>query len=97
VAKGPGSVWYTGNSPGHAISIFLSDGEGGVFYKSIPLPGAPTDITVSPDHQWLAVIYTANAQGYVAVFAIDAYGDLTHVATSSSVNVSALSGVAFSQ
>jgi hypothetical protein len=25
VAKGPGSAWYTGNSPGHAISIFFSD------------------------------------------------------------------------
>src|SRR6516162_8894835 len=25
VAKGPGNAWYTGNSPGHAISIFFSD------------------------------------------------------------------------
>ena len=41
VAKGPGSAWYTGNSPGHAISIFFSDGRGGVFYKSVPLAGAP--------------------------------------------------------
>jgi hypothetical protein len=46
VAKGPGNLWYTANSPGHAISIFLTDGQGGVFYKSIPLPGGPTDITV---------------------------------------------------
>ena len=28
-------------------SIFLTDGQGGVFYKSVPLPGAPSDITVS--------------------------------------------------
>jgi len=39
VAKGPGNIWYTANSPGEAISIFLTDGQGGVFYKSIPLPG----------------------------------------------------------
>jgi hypothetical protein len=97
VAKGPGSAWYTGNSPGHAISIFFSDGEGGVFYKSIPLPGAPSDITVSRDGKWLAVIYAAGGQGYIAVFAIDAYGDLTSAATSSSVNVAAFNGVAFSQ
>ena len=42
VAKGPGNVWYTGNAPGQAISVFFSDAKGGVFYKSIPLPGAPT-------------------------------------------------------
>ena len=40
VAKGPGSIWYTGNSPGHAISIFFSDGQGGAFYKSVPLARA---------------------------------------------------------
>jgi hypothetical protein len=97
VAKGPGSAWYTGNSPGHAISIFFSDGQGGIFYKSIPLPGAPTDITVSPDRKWLAVIYAANGDGYVSVFAIDAYGDLTPVATSNSIGVTAFSGVAISQ
>ncbi len=97
VAKGPGSVWYTGNSPGHAISIFLTGGQGGVFYKSISLPGAPTDITVSPDEQWLAVIYSAGGSAYVAVFAIDAYGDLTHVATSSPIGVAGFSGVAISE
>ncbi|MDR3677705.1 MAG: hypothetical protein P4N24_19650, partial [Acidobacteriota bacterium] len=99
VAKGPGSAWYTGNSPGHAISIFFSDGQGGTFYKSIPLPGAPTDITVSADQNWLAVIYTgtADSEGHVAVFSIDAYGDLTSVATSDSVGVAAFNGVAFSQ
>ena len=99
VAKGPGSVWYTGNSPGHAISIFFSDSQGGVFYKSIPLPGAPTDITVSADQKWLAVIYTgtADSEGHIAVFSIDAYGDLTHVATSDPVGVAAFNGVAFSQ
>jgi hypothetical protein len=97
VAKGPGNVWYTANSPGHAISIFLTDGEGGVFYKSIPLPGAPTDITVSRDSKWLAVIYGAGGSGYVAVFAIDAYGDLTPAATSSPVGVAGFSGVAISE
>jgi hypothetical protein len=97
VAKGPGSIWYTGNSPGQAISIFFSDGQGGVFYKSVPLPGAPSDITVSPDHKWLAVIYAAGSGAYVAVFAIDGHGDLTLVATSSSIGVASFSGVAISQ
>ncbi len=99
VAKWPGSAWYTGNSPGQAISIFFSDGQGGVFYKSIPLAGVPTDITVSRDGKWLAVIYTASGDGYLAVFAIDAYGDLTPtpVATSSSIGVAAFNGVAISQ
>jgi hypothetical protein len=97
VAKGPGSVWYTGNSPGHAVSVFFSDGQGGAFYKSVPLPGAPTDITVSSDGKWLAVIYSASSEGYVSVFAIDAYGDLTPVATSNSMGVAAFNGVAISQ
>ncbi len=97
VAKGPGSAWYTGNSPGQAISIFLSDGQGGIFYKSVPLGGAPADITVSRDHKWLAVIYTANGDGFVSVFAIDNYGDLTDVATSNSIGVASFNGVAFSQ
>jgi len=97
VAKGPGNIWYTGNSPGHAISIFFSDGQGGVFYKSVPLPGAPTDITVAPDHKWLAVIYSAGGEAYVAVFAIDDHGDLKPVATSSPIGVSSFNGVAISQ
>jgi len=97
VAKGPGSVWYTGNSPGDAISIFFSDGQGGIFYKSVPLPGSPTDVTVSADNKWLAVIYTAGGEAYVSVFSIDAYGDLTPVATSNSIGVAGFSGVAFSQ
>jgi hypothetical protein len=102
VAKGPGNIWYTGNSPASAISIFFSDSHGGAFYKSVPLPALPgtvTDITVSRDGKWLAVIYTgtADSEGHVAVFAIDAYGDLTPVATSNSVGVAAFSGVAFSQ
>jgi hypothetical protein len=97
VAKGPGNVWYTGNSPGHAISIFFSDGKGGVFYKSVPLPGVPTDITVSRDRKWLAVIYSANGNGYVAVFSIDAYGDLTPEATSSPIGVPTFNGVAISE
>jgi hypothetical protein len=97
LAKGPGNIWYAGNSPGAAISIFFSDSQGGVFYKQIPLPGSPTDITVSQDRKWLAVIYTTGGTAYVAVFSIDAYGDLTHVATSPSVGVAAFSGVAFSE
>ena len=82
-----------------AISIFFSDGQGGAFYKSVPLPGSPTDITVSRDGKWLAVIYTgtADSEGHVAVFAIDAYGDLTPEATSSAIGVGAFNGVAFSQ
>ena len=97
VAKGPGSVWYTGNSPGKAISIFFSDDRGGVFYKSIPLPGAPADITVSDDKKWLAVIYTADGSGYVAVFKVDHHGDLTVVATSEPIGIAAFNGVAISQ
>ncbi len=97
VAKGPGSIWYTANSPGSAISIFLTDGQGGVFYKSIPLPGAPTDISVSPDKRWLAVIYSSGGSAYVAVFGIDSYGDLAPVATSAAIGVAGFSGVAISE
>lgn len=97
VAKGGGNIWYTGNSPGQAISIFFSDSQGGVFYKSVPLPGSPTDITVSPDGKWLAVIYSAGTNAYVAVFSIDSYGDLTQVATSSAIGVASFSGVAISE
>jgi hypothetical protein len=97
VAKGGGNIWYTGNSPGQAISIFFSDSQGGVFYKSVPLPGSPTDITVSPDGNWLAVIYTVGSDAYVGVFSIDAYGGLTQVATSSATGVASFSGVAFSE
>jgi hypothetical protein len=96
VAKGRGNIWYTANSPGEAISIFFSDGEGGVFYKSIPLHGVPTDITVSHDGKWLAAIYSASGDAHVAVFSIDSYGDLALAATSSSVGVAAFSGVAIS-
>jgi hypothetical protein len=97
VAKGPRSVWYTGNSPGEAISIFFTDGQGGVFYKSIALPGSPSDITVSPDHKWLAVIYAVSTEAYVAVFSIDAYGDLSPVATSNAIGVAGFNGVAISE
>ncbi len=97
VAKGAGNIWYTGNSPGQAISIFFSDSQGGVFYKSVPLPGSPSDITVSPDGKWLAVIYSAAGEAYVAVFSIDSYGDLTPVAVSSAIGVASFSGVAFSE
>lgn len=97
VAKGPGNTWYTGNSPGQAISIFFSDGEGGAFYKSVSLPGSPTDLTVSHDKKWLAVIYTVGSNAYVAVFSIDRYGDLKQVATSSPIGGAAFNGVAFSE
>jgi hypothetical protein len=97
IAKGPLSIWYTANSPGQAISVFFTDGQGGAFYKSVPLPGAPTDITVSPDNKWLAVIYTAGSQAHVALFSIDALGDLTPVATSVPVSVASFSGVAISE
>jgi hypothetical protein len=97
LAKGPGNLWYAGNSPGHAISIFFSDSKGGAFYKSVPLPGVATDITVSPDKKWLAVLYSANSEGFVAVYAIDRYGDLTFAAASPSVGVAGFSGVAISQ
>ena len=97
VAKGAGNIWYTGNSPKQAISIFFSDGHGGVFYRSVPLPGSPTDITVSPDGKWLAVIYSAGGNAYVAVFSIDSYGDLTMVATSTAPGVASFNGVAFSE
>jgi hypothetical protein len=97
LAKGAGNIWYSANSPGKAISIFFSDGQGGAFYKSVPLPGSPSDITVSADGAWLAVIYTASDGAHVAVFSIDAYGDLTLAATSPAVGVAAFDGLAFSQ
>ncbi len=97
LAKGAGNIWYSANSPGKAVSIFFSDGQGGAFYKSVPLAGPPTDITVSTDGAWLAVIYTAGDGAHVAVFSIDRYGDLTLAATSPAVGVAAFDGVAFSQ
>jgi hypothetical protein len=97
VAKGAGNIWYTGNSPGQAISIFFSDSQGGVFYKSVPLPGSPTDITVSRDGKWLAVIYSVGGGAHVAVFSVDRYGALTQAATSGAEGVAAFSGVAFSE
>ena len=99
LAKGAGNIWYSGNSPGAAVSIFFSDGEGGVFYKSVPVAGTPTDITVSPDGQWLAVIYVAadGSGGRIGVFSIDAYGDLTLAATSSPLGIPGFNGVAISQ
>ncbi|CAM3683103.1 hypothetical protein [Roseateles saccharophilus] len=97
LVKGPGNLWYSGNTPAHAISIFFSDGMGGAFYKSVPLPGAPTDLTISADGKWLAAIYTAADGGHIAVFSIDAYGDLRPAATTGAIGVPSFNGVAFSQ
>lgn len=97
VAKGSNSIWYTANSPGQAVSIFFSDDKGGAFYKSVPVPGTPTDITVSPDQNWLAVIYTAAGAAHVAVFSIDNYGGLSLAATSPAIGAAQFSGVAVSQ
>ncbi len=99
LAKGAGNIWYSANSPGSSISIFFSDGQGGQFYKSLPVPGTPTDITVSRDQSWLAVIYTAadGSGGRIALYSIDDYGDLTLMATSSPMGVAAFNGVAISQ
>jgi hypothetical protein len=52
---------------------------------------------VSPDLKWLAVIYSAGSDAFVSVFAIDPYGDLTPVATSSSIRVPGFNGVAISE
>ena len=97
LAKGPLSVWYAGNSPGQAVSIFFTDGQGGSFYKSVPVPGVATDITVSRDQKWLAVIYTATDGAHIAAFAIDEHGDLKQMATSPSIGAATFSGVAFSE
>ncbi len=99
LAKGRGNIWYSGNSPGQAISIFFSDAQGGAFYKSVPLPGVPTDISVSDDGAWLAVIFTAadGSGARVAVFSVDAYGDLSPVAISDAIGVGSFSGVAISR
>ena len=99
LAKGPGNIWYSGNSPGHAVSIFFSDGQGGAFYKSVPVPGTPTDITVSTDGNWMAVIYTAadGSGGRVSVYAIDPYGDISLKATSGPAGIAGFNGVAISQ
>jgi 6-phosphogluconolactonase (cycloisomerase 2 family) len=68
-----------------------------VFYKSVPLPGAPADLTVSDDRKWLAVIYAVGSDAYAAVFSIDDHGDLTSVAASKPVGAASFNGVAFSQ
>jgi hypothetical protein len=99
LAKGAGNIWYAGNSPGQSISIFFSDGQGGTFYKSVPVAGVPTDMSVSPDGNWLAVIFTASdgSGARISVFAIDANGGLSLAATSDPVGVASFNGVAFSQ
>lgn len=97
LAKGPLSIWYAGNSPGQAVSIFFSDEEGGSFYKSVPVPGVATDITVSRDEKWLAVIYAAADGAHIAVFSIDDHGDLKQMTTSPAIGAAAFSGVAFSE
>lgn len=68
-----------------------------MFFKSVPLPGSPADLTVSRGGKWFAVIYTAGNDAHVAVFSIDSYGDLPKVATSSAIGAAAFNGVAFSE
>ena len=99
LAKGAGNIWYAGNSPGQAISVFFSDGQGGTFYKSVPVGGVPTDVSISADGNWLAAIFTASdgSGGRISVFSIDANGDLSLAATSDPVGVASFNGVAFSQ
>ena len=97
VAKGPRSIWYTANSPGHAISIFFSDDMGGAFYKSVPLAGIPTDLAVSPDKDWLAVIYTDAGAAHLAVFSIDNFGNIQLSASSPAIGATQFNGVAFSR
>lgn len=99
LAKGPGNVWFTGNSPGQAVSIFFSDSQGGAFYKSVAVSGTPTDVSVSRDNRWLAVIYTASdgSGGRIAVFSIDSHGDISLAATSPAIGVPSFNGVAISQ
>jgi len=65
----------------------------------VTLPGVPTDVTVSRDGRWLAVIYTAadGSGGRIAVFAIDTYGDLSLAATSGPIGIASFNGVAISQ
>jgi len=67
------------NSPGMAVSIFFSDDEGGAFYKSAPVPGVATDIAVSRNFEWLAVIYTGSSDrlAHVALFTINGFGGLS--------------------
>jgi hypothetical protein len=97
VAKGPNSIWYTANSPGHAISMFFSDNKGGTYYRSAAVPGVPTDLAVSADQKWLSVIYTAAGAAHVAVYSVDSYGDLALAATSPAIGAAGFSGVAISQ
>lgn len=70
-----------------------------MFYKSVPLPGVPTDVTVSPDGKWLAVISTAadGSGARVAVFSIDRDGDLALAATSNPICIATFNGVAISE
>jgi hypothetical protein len=82
VAKGPGNLVYGRLSRTCHLHIPYRRPRRRVS-KSIALPGAPTDITVAADKKWLAVIYSAGGSAYVAVFAIDMYGDLIPAATSS--------------
>ncbi|MGB7730976.1 MAG: hypothetical protein WBL50_23320 [Candidatus Acidiferrum sp.] len=52
---------------------------------------------MSQNRKWLAVIYSLSTEAYVAVYSVDAYGDLSPVATSTSIGVAAFNGVAISE
>ena len=58
----------------------------------MPLPGVPTDVTVSSDGSWLAVIYTAAdaSGGRIAVFAVDTY---SLAVTANPIGVASFNGV----
>ncbi len=96
--KGPRSIWYAGDSPGHAVLVAFTDGTSGNFnpQKVIALPGSPTDVAISSDNKVFAVIYTkTDGTARVAAFAVDERGDLTFLAESDAVPnaASAFSGV----
>jgi hypothetical protein len=96
VAKGPGNLWYTTNPPVQAISEFFTDSNGGIYYKNVPTVGGATDLSLSGDGQWLAMISENNGAALVSVYAVAPKGDLTLVATSSPIGIGKFNGVAIS-
>jgi hypothetical protein len=58
------------------------------------LPKISRDITVSPNQRWRAVIYSAADGPHIAMFSIDAYGDLRPAATASAIGFATFNGMA---